>query len=219
MKRLLFILAAFFTLAVAHGQLNPIKNLQFNCYYQYPPGLNCFTLNWSPPNTSLTDSLVGYNIYRNDTLYLFTTGLGIACNPCIGDTNHTYCGFMYNPAWFYMHVTAVYNQSHIESAYNDSAYNPGCGLIIGINENSNPSAFTISPNPFSTLAIIRTDHLLWNATLTVYNSYGQQVKQMKNISGHEIKLQRDGLPGGLYFIRLVQDNKTYSVGKLVITDH
>lgn len=217
MKKLLLFLTTFFTLTVAYGQLNPIKNLQFNCSYETP--LNCYELIWSQPNSSLTDTLVGYNIYRNDSLYLFTISTGISCNPCIGNPNTTYCSFMYNPAYFYIHVTAVYNLSHTESVYNDSVYNPGCGLIIGIKENINHNSFSISPNPFSTETTLQIDKTFKDAILTVYNSFGQQVKQIKNIYGDEIILQRDNLPNGLYYIRLTKENKILSAGKIIIIDN
>jgi len=60
----------------------------------------------------------------------------------------------------------------------------------------------VFPNPFSTSTTLQTDISFLNATLTIYNSFGQQVKQIINISGKEITLYRDGLPCGLYFIRI-----------------
>ena len=82
------------------------------------------------------------------------------------------------------------------------------------------SSFTLlmSPNPFSSQTTLKTNTLLNNATLAVYNCFGQQVKLLKNISGKEIILQRDNLPGGLYFIRLIEGGKILGTEKLVITD-
>lgn len=96
-------------------------------------------------------------------------------------------------------------------------------IAYGIQDLSSLEKITISPNPFSSYTTLHSDKLLKNATLTVYNSYGQQVKQLKNISGQEIKLQRDNLlpkgqASGLYFIRLIQDSQTFATEKLVITD-
>ncbi len=76
----------------------------------------------------------------------------------------------------------------------------------------------ISQNPFSTETTLYSISNLKNSTLTVYNSTGKQVKQMKNISGQTITLHRDNLSNGLYFIRLTQDNKLITADKLVITD-
>ena len=76
----------------------------------------------------------------------------------------------------------------------------------------------IYPNPFSAQTTLQTENLFKGATLTVYNSFGQQVKQLKNISGHTITLHRENLPSGLYLIQLTQDSKVITADKLVITD-
>ncbi len=96
---------------------------------------------------------------------------------------------------------------------------PSCNFIVGIEELfSNSKPIVIFPNPFSTQTVLQTDNLLHNATLTVYNSHGQTVKEIKNISGQTVTLFRDNLPSGLYFLRLTENNKLLAVDKLVITD-
>ncbi len=89
---------------------------------------------------------------------------------------------------------------------------------LGINENTTKHIFSIFPNPFISSTTIQTIGNLKNATLTICNSYGQTVKQVKNISGHKVSLLRDNLPSGLYFIRLTEENKIIAVKKLIITD-
>ncbi len=78
--------------------------------------------------------------------------------------------------------------------------------------------FNIYPNPFSSSTTLYTDTFITSATLTVYNSFLQKVKQIKNISGQTIVLDRDNLPNGLYFLQLTQESKTIAVDKIVITD-
>lgn len=93
------------------------------------------------------------------------------------------------------------------------------GCFTGItNSNFYPYPFKVFPNPFSTQTTIQTDILLHNATLTVYNCFGQTVREITNISGNTATLYRDNLPNGLYFIRLTQDNKQFETKKLIITD-
>jgi hypothetical protein len=94
------------------------------------------------------------------------------------------------------------------------------GLNMFENQTNEKSHITIKiyPNPFNWQTTIQVDHVLKNATLTLYNSYGQQVGQMKSISGQTIILHRDNLVNGLYFLKLTQDNKIVSVNKFVITD-
>jgi len=85
------------------------------------------------------------------------------------------------------------------------------------NENSDKN-ITVFPNPFISSTTIKTISSLKNATLTIYNLYGKSLKQIKNISGKTVSLKRENLSSGLYFIRLIDENKTIGVEKLIITD-
>ena len=103
-----------------------------------------------------------------------------------------------------------------------SGYNSvmGCNVIYeGLNEINSENKINCYPNPFSTQTTLQTDKFFKEATISVYNSFGQIVKQIKNISGQTITLQRDNLPSGLYFLQLTQDNKIFATDKLVIIDN
>jgi predicted GH43/DUF377 family glycosyl hydrolase len=82
----------------------------------------------------------------------------------------------------------------------------------------NNNAIAIFPNPFSTETILQTDNPLHNTTFTIYNIYGQAVKQINNISGQTFNFNRENLISGIYLIELTQDNKTITTTKLIITD-
>lgn len=104
----------------------------------------------------------------------------------------------------------------------DYAYNSipnGCiqagKTNLSINENSDKQ-ITVFPNPFISSTTIKTIDNLKNATLTIYNSYGIALKQIKNISGKTFSLFRYHLPNGLYFIILTDENKMIGVEKLII---
>lgn len=95
-----------------------------------------------------------------------------------------------------------------------------------INEITQAPPLRILPNPFSTQTTLYTDRFFKDATLTVYNLYGQTIKRINNISGQTVILSRDNLPRGLYFVRLTEENpegmethKTIAADKLVITDN
>lgn len=95
----------------------------------------------------------------------------------------------------------------------------GCNLIYeGLDEINSDYSFNCYPNPFSSQMTLQTNNVFKKATLTVYNSFGQQVKQIKNVSGQSFTLQRDNLSSGLYFLQLTQDNKILTTDKIVITD-
>ena len=78
--------------------------------------------------------------------------------------------------------------------------------------------FLLYPNPLSSSTTLHSNKLLKDATLTLYNSYGQKVKEIKNISGHTVILSRDNLSSGLYFVHLTQDNQVITTKKLIIID-
>lgn len=90
---------------------------------------------------------------------------------------------------------------------------------LSVEENQKINSMKISPNPFSSQTVLRTDNLLRSATLSVDNCFGQTVQQIKNISGQTVVLSRDNLASGLYFVRLTEENKTIAVDKLVITNN
>jgi len=87
-----------------------------------------------------------------------------------------------------------------------------------LNEITQIYPLRIFPNPFSVQTTLKSENILHNATLTVYNCLGQIVKQITSISGEAVTLSRDNLVSGLYFIRLTEENKVYS-DKLIITDY
>lgn len=89
---------------------------------------------------------------------------------------------------------------------------------VGINENTDKNFLSIFPNPLISSTTIQTMGNLTNATLSIYNAFGQKVKQVNNISGQTISLSRSALPGGLYFIRLTEGGKIIAVKKLIIAD-
>jgi hypothetical protein len=106
---------------------------------------------------------------------------------------------------------------------NDSAASPitSCwdSSVTSTNEIKTPlNNIRIFPNPFSSSTTLQSDISFKEATLTVYNPYGQVVREMKNISGNTVTLFRENLPNGLYFIELTQDHKIIKTDKLLLTD-
>ncbi len=91
-------------------------------------------------------------------------------------------------------------------------------LLTGLSTLENIYRFTIYPNPFSSQTTLRADIFLNNATVSVYNCFGQIAKKIEHISGHTVTLSRDNLLSGIYFIRLTEGNKIITSEKLVITD-
>ena len=102
--------------------------------------------------------------------------------------------------------------------------NPGyfrnvlCSTAIGTNEIPYEVKLNIFPNPFSDLATLQTQATLEEATLLIYNSLGQKVTQINNISGQNVTLCRNNLPCGLYLIHLVEHNIIIATHKILLID-
>jgi photosystem II stability/assembly factor-like uncharacterized protein len=92
------------------------------------------------------------------------------------------------------------------------------GYLTSVNELQNSKNVFAYPNPFLTETTFSTNKDLTDATLVLYNSFGQEVKQIAHISGRTIILQRDHLPAGIYFIYLTENDKMIGTGKLMMQD-
>ena len=95
----------------------------------------------------------------------------------------------------------------------------GPGECSGINEISEENHFSVFPNPLINQSTIQTDIFLNSAKLVIYNSMGQLLKHINNISGQTFILQRGNLLSGLYYLRLIQNNQTIATGKLIVADN
>lgn len=91
-------------------------------------------------------------------------------------------------------------------------------LSSGVNSVYPDQQVSIYPNPFSEESTLLVNRDLNNATLSLYDPLGREVKRTENISGSSIKLQRGNLAPGMYFIKLNQEGKTFFTGKIIVAD-
>lgn len=159
----------------------------------------------------------------NNKIYVTGSNLGVAKVPLLYSQNNgatwdtlSFATTISSPA---IKCLAVKN---IPSG--DKVFLGGNGVYVyannftGTNELDPKTVVTIFPNPFSYSTTLQTDNIFRDASLTVYNPLGQQVKQIKNISARTVTLYRDNLSSGLYFIRLIQENNVIYTNKLIIMD-
>ena len=103
-----------------------------------------------------------------------------------------------------------------QSLYPTYSPNSGCTIVSGVEELVQVG-FTVSPNPLSYQTTIQFESILDNATLSLYNSFGQKVKEITNINDQTIILTRDKLTNGLYYAHLTQDNYAVTI-QLIFAD-
>lgn len=122
--------------------------------------------------------------------------------------------------------TLINRKYSIITSYNDLMNYPAltnllnnCSIGTGVSSHKiSANELYISPNPLRTQATISSDIPFKNATLTVYNTLGEVVKQAEDLSGQEVIIQRGDLPAGLYFIYFKQNNEILVSDKLIIAD-
>ena len=189
------------------------------------------------PITGHPTSLTGYYKFlpqNTDTMYIniifFLNGTGVASGKLTTTsiaanwTSFNVPMLAYSSADSAHIIIAAYNADgpnnipygnsvlFVDNLNFDNLITNGISVVKKINN------LSVFPNPLSTQTILQLDDFLNNATLTVYNSFGQTVKEIQNISGQTVTLIRDNLASGLYFIRLKEENKVITADRLVITD-
>lgn len=175
-------------------------------------------------NTVLTNSGIGYDIFiakydaSGNLLWAKSAGgadTDFGLSVCVSTTGNSFISGSYRSATIAFDNISLTNAGNNTDDIFVAKLND---LSTSIAQEFESSGFKLYPNPFTTETVLQTEIILKGATLNMYNLFGQQVKQIKNISGQTIALRRDNLPSGLYFIRLTQDNKVIATDKLIITD-
>lgn len=91
------------------------------------------------------------------------------------------------------------------------------GTITGINSpGDNIQSIKVFPNPVHTNCTIHTEVKLHDATLNVYNVYGQVVLQMNHLSGNQFRIQKDQLHSGVLFLELEEAGLKIGIGNLIV---
>jgi len=93
-----------------------------------------------------------------------------------------------------------------------------CVIPTGINTLSKESIITVYPNPLCSSGTIRFNYITENAELNIYDIFGKKIRTINEVFGDELKLERDNLSSGLYFIVLTQGGNTITTQKLIIID-
>ncbi len=201
------------------AQLNPVKNLSwlqhdnmsvpYNCL-----SVNCFAVSWSKPDIS-TDTLVGYELFRNDSLFAFTTDTVVACT---GYAQCYYPGFFEFSSWpFWVKVLAIYNHDSIKSSADDSIHVHN--IAIGIKEN-NVELLNVINNPIrvgENIYLRFTENENKKDIIRIISLQGQLMKQcaVEYSSNNIISVSTSSLSSGMFFITLISENKTLT-RKLII---
>lgn len=98
--------------------------------------------------------------------------------------------------------TITFDQTLANTGTNYDAYVASLSSPAGTGGELYSSSISIYPNPFSSQATISSKEYLDKVTLAIYNSLGQNVSTVENISGTSINLDGTDFLPGVYFYEL-----------------
>jgi N-acetylneuraminic acid mutarotase len=114
------------------------------------------------------------------------------------------------------------NHGYIGSGHYDSSYFNDFWEYSPNNQTTHElykdNVATIFPNPISSFAIIKTTQTMTNASLIIYDTYGNKVKAIFNISGKQFSINREDLTNGIYYLHILQQNEICIPVKLTLTN-
>ncbi len=124
------------------------------------------------------------------------------------------CNFVNNAVDLNGHI-ASYGLPNFIDSYDYSNTTVNC--IENIEENKDQK-ISISPNPFSTSTQITLPQSYHHISLSVYDIQGKLVFQNQYNNTDKIILNRNKLNNGMYFLKLVLDEKGVKTGKIMVND-
>ena len=118
-------------------------------------------------------------------------------------------------SWTITENSCVYQASYVRLL--SRFLNSSC-VTTGIDDNniSVNNFIKVFPNPFTLQTTFLFSSELKNAELKVYDVIGHEIKEVKSIFGKQITVNRNNLADGIYFYKLIQDNKIIATGKLIV---
>ncbi|MCF6132171.1 T9SS type A sorting domain-containing protein [Flavobacterium wongokense] len=94
-----------------------------------------------------------------------------------------------------------------------------CSALLSVEEiNQMRHQISYSPNPFNTELRISSKVNFENATVKMYNSIGQLIREIADVNGDTAIIKRENLNNGVYFVQVVQEGKLLSTNKIIVAD-
>ena len=195
-------------------------NPTYNNFFELGTGTSCFAYFAVYPNPvgSHNYKIVNLSTGIPPVTYLWDFGDGNTSTSQY--PTHVYASIGDYQVCLTINDSAGCQNTYCDSVLSADTINIMSPIVAGVPTitNNQNTIVSLYPNPFSNSCTIRFDgNNLINAELKVYDLLGQEVKSVYLGSNKQIILNRDNLPSGMYFYRLIQ-NKTevISNGKFVI---
>lgn len=167
--------------------------------------------NWQSGNIQLCQNINNYNL---DSTWKDHSNsfLGVRVRKASGDTLF---------GWISIEVqdySVIYIKEHACQSLNPR--DTVIALYTGLDYRNEIGTFEmeVMPNPFFESAILYANKSFSNATLTVVNSFGQTMQQINHVNGNSIRLDRNNLTSGVYWLHVTEAGQIVSVRKIIVAD-
>lgn len=91
-----------------------------------------------------------------------------------------------------------------------------CEAPVGVEELSSGNEVLIAPNPFSAHTEVIFDSPVAGAEVIIYNLLGAEVKRVSADLSKNVRISREGLGAGVYFVRVMSGSSILAAKKIVI---
>lgn len=96
------------------------------------------------------------------------------------------------------------------------SYCTNCGGSTGIKEQARAKKINVFPNPSSDYTVVRFNDGDLNHTISVADISGKVVRSYENYNKAELRIEREQLNAGIYFISSTDSKKNLSISKWIV---
>jgi Secretion system C-terminal sorting domain len=155
-------------------------------------------------------TLLAHHSFSNYVKQIWIEGMGTNKHPFYPQQNMT-APFLSGSGGTMIYIDCVYqNEAHVFG-------NGDCASMLSTTYAAEGGQKVVfSPNPVATELTIDSQSALQNASLKIYNTQGQLVKEVSNFSGKKLTVRREKLCSGLYLAQLFEEGKLIKTSKLVV---
>jgi hypothetical protein len=154
--------------------------------------------------TDLTGNIIWNNYYLLSQNANYTTGM-----IQLPDKSLVTSGYLFSDG-----ITVMTEDAWLFRVDSMGCFIPGCS--VGVAEiNVQDLRLNVFPNPSSGVFNLTFDDFIANGLINVTNSLGQNVFSINNFSGHEVQINLDNEPKGIYFIGIRNKENNFTTKILV----
>lgn len=136
--------------------------------------------------------------------------IAVINNPNVGGLA---CNFMDSAISLNGHDASMGLPNFLDS-YHYHTTTPECPL--GFTEENTALPVSIYPTPISSQANVKFNRPLNQATLKLYNVFGECVLQIGNLTGSSIVVECGGLPEGNYFLQIIEGEEILTTQRILV---